>query len=97
MNPKLKEELDPIQTAETMLKARKVALRDSAIAECRRIINTLGLTPAQLFGNALKSDDRKRFVYVNPDDPTQTCSNLGRKPAWYTNLRKEGREIPIRF
>lgn len=97
MEIRLNDALSELLKSEVELKIRKAAIRDAAIREFRKMIQMLDLKPTDLFdtcevGSA--NTDRKRFVYVNPDNPKQTCSNLGRKPAWFTKLREEGREIP---
>ncbi len=96
MKVELKTELDEIQKAEQQLAQRKNAVRSAGIAECRKLIKMLDLTSADLFGEAVAPEKakRERVVYVNPDDPSQTCSNFGRKPDWFKKLRAEGREIP---
>lgn len=97
MKVELRTELDEILKAQLELNQRKNAVRNVGIAECRKLIAMLDLTPADLFGDTVKSNEkskRERVVYVNPDDPTQTCSNYGRKPEWFKKLQAEGREIP---
>lgn len=96
MKVELKTALDEIQKAEQQLAQRKNAVRGAGIAECRKLIKMLDLTPADIFGEEAVPEKakRERIVYVNPDDPSQTCSNYGRKPEWFTKLRDEGREIP---
>ncbi len=96
MKVELNAELDEIRKAEQQLAQRKNAVRGAGIAECRKLIKMLDLTPADLFGETVAPEKakRERVVYVNPDDPSQTCSNFGRKPDWFKKLRAEGREIP---
>ena len=96
MKVELNAELDEIRKAEQQLAQRKNAVRGAGIAECRKLVKMLDLTPADIFGEEAVPEKakRERIVYVNPDDPSQTCSNYGRKPEWFTKLRDEGREIP---
>lgn len=97
MEIQLEEGLDEIQKAQLELNQRKKAVRNAGIAECRKMIQLLGLTPADLFDEVRADAERKarkRFLYINPDNPAQTCSNYGRKPEWFKKLQAEGREIP---
>lgn len=99
MDDDILNDLAEIQALRDDIKKRENAVRDRCIERCRQIIELGNLTAEDIFGKpgAKKNKgSRERTVYYNPENPSQTCTQFGRKPDWFKKLQEEGKEIPIR-
>lgn len=71
--------------------------REAAFAQIDALAESLGLTKAQLAahfrGKRRKPRQPPRPKYRNPDNPTETWSGRGRKPAWVEAHLGAGRQL----
>lgn len=93
----LHSELQKVQEQEKDLEKRKEELRELAIDEIEKLMDAFGLNVEDFTARKSRTTKkRKRIHYVNPNDPTQTYGGSGPAPAWYKQLRAEGKEIEKR-
>lgn len=99
MDEDILNDLAEIQALRDDVKKREEAVRDRCIERCRQLIELANLTADDIFGKPGSRKGRgpsERKIYYNPDNPSETCSQFGRKPKWFKKLQEEGKEIPIR-
>lgn len=70
-------------------------------AEMRRLASEAGFSIDELFfakrGAGRKSGADRPVMYRNPDNPDQTWSGRGRRPAWFATAMKRKGATPVQL
>ena len=72
-------------------------LEHAAVDDARRqveaIARSVGMPLAELIGSSVRQGRVGRHRYVNPEDPGQEWSGLGRKPKWVAQWLENGKPL----
>jgi len=73
------------------IKQRQHSEKARLRTEIQRLAAESGLTLEEILGGKVTGKKAIAAVYANPEDPTQTWSGRGRRPAWFIAALGEGK------
>lgn len=76
------------------LKRREIEKRRNVKAQIRELAASLGMTPEEVLGiESAKKATYKVPKYQNPDNPEQTWTGKGKRPAWLKEALAQGKSL----
>lgn len=85
-------ELDELRKQiDVEIKRRQQSEKSRLRAEIQRLAAESGLTIEEILGGKISGKKTVAPVYANPEDPSQTWSDRGRKPAWFIAVLAAGK------
>jgi len=82
---------------QTEIVNRKEAEKQRVLDQIRELAGSIGMTPEELLGRQSKTRAAGTAIvaakYRNPDDPSQTWSGRGKRPAWVNDALAAGKTL----
>ena len=79
---------------ETEIVTRRETEKKRVLDQIRELAGSIGMTPEELLGHQAKGGGAKaQAKYRHPDDPAQTWSGRGKRPAWVNEALASGKTL----